>query len=98
MRLNSIFLFIIIFNNSFCLWKKSKETLENYIIDVFFTNSLTIIRCNPYEKHILRDITIEIIGHIKCSNKNLFLPDNHIEYITLLQWNYTIIKCQKKKN
>ncbi|CAF1110453.1 unnamed protein product [Rotaria sordida] len=57
---------------------------------------LTIIRCNPYERHILRDITIETIGHIKCSNLNLFLPDDHIEYITLLEWLYTSIKCDKK--
>jgi hypothetical protein len=93
-----IFLYLIQFDSSFCLWKKSKDTLESYIIDILFTNSLTIIRCNPYERHILRDITIETIGHIKCSNQHLFLPDNHIEYITLLQWNYTSIKCNKKKN
>ncbi len=102
MRLNSILLFIFLFiiqiNYSFCLWKKSKDTLENYVIDVLFTNSLTIIRCNLYESHILRDITIETIGHIKCSNRNLFLPDNHIEYITLLQWDHTSIKCNKLKN
>ncbi|CAF4861796.1 unnamed protein product, partial [Rotaria sp. Silwood1] len=59
---------------------------------------LTIIRCNPYERHILRDKTIEAIGYIKCSNRNLFLPDNHIEYITLLEWLYTSIKCNKKTN
>jgi len=101
MHFNSILLFIFLFlikiNNTFSLWKKSKDTLENYIIDVLFTNSLTIIRCNPYESDILRDITIETIGHIKCSNSHLFLPDNHIESITLLQWDHTSIKCDKKK-
>ncbi len=98
MHLSSILLFFIItINYTFCLWKKSKDTLENYIIDVLFTNSLTIIRCNPYERHILRDITIETIGHIKCSNRHLFLPDNHIEYITLLQWNFTFVECSKNE-
>ena len=92
-----IFPFIIKINYLFCLWKKSTYTLDNYIIDVFFTNSLTIIRCNPYERHILRDITIEVIGHIQCSNRNTFLPDDHIEYITLLKWLYTSRKCNKKK-
>lgn len=89
--------FIITINYSTCFWKKAKDSLEDYVIDVFFTNSLTIIRCNPYERHILRSITIETIGHIKCSNRNLFLPDNHIENITLLEWVYTSIKCDKAK-
>jgi len=97
MLLNSILLFIIHINYSFCLWKNSKDTLANYIIDILFTNSLTIIRCNPYERHIIRDITIDKIGYIKCSNRNLFLPDNHIESLTLLEWDYTFIKCDKKK-
>ncbi|CAF4289539.1 unnamed protein product [Rotaria sp. Silwood2] len=102
MCLNAIVLFIFPFilqiNYSFCFWKKPNVLLEHYVIDVFFTNSLTIIRCNPYERHILRDITIEAIGYIKCSNRNLFLPDDHIEYITLLEWLYTSIKCNKKTN
>jgi hypothetical protein len=92
-----IFLFLITIDYTFSLWKKSKDTLENYIIDVLFSNSLTIIRCNPYERHILRDISIETIGHIKCSNRDLFLPDNHIEDITLLQWNFTFVECNKNK-
>lgn len=97
MIFSCILLFIFQVNYSFCFWKSSKPTLENYVIDVFFTNSLTIIRCNPSERHILRDITLETIGHIKCSNSHLFLPDNQIEYITLLEWLYTTIKCDKKK-
>jgi hypothetical protein len=92
-----IFLFIINLNYSSSFWKNSKDTLENYVIDVLFTNSLTIIRCNPYERHILREITFETIGHIKCSNINLFLPNNHIESITLLHWDHTFIKCNKQK-
>jgi hypothetical protein len=100
MSLNSIllliFLFIINLNYSSSLWKNSKDTLENYVIDILFTNSLTIIRCNPYERHILRDITFETIGYLKCSNINLFLPNNHIESITLLHWDNTSIKCNKK--
>ncbi|CAF1306095.1 unnamed protein product [Rotaria magnacalcarata] len=97
MLLNSIFLFIIQINYSLCFWKNSKKTLEDYTIDIFFTNTLTIIRCNPSERHVLRDITIEAIGHIKCSNWQSFLPDDQIEYITLLEWLYTTIKCDKKK-
>ena len=93
-----IFLFILKLNYSFSFWKASKNTLENYIIDVLFANSLIILRCNPYEIHALRDITIEKIGYIKCSNKNLFLPEDHIKSITLLQWNLTSIKCDNKKN
>lgn len=93
-----IFPIIIKFNYIFCLWKKSKDSLENYTIDVLFTNSLTILRCNIYEVHVLRYITIESIGHIKCSNKHVFLPDDHIESITLLQWDYTIVNCSKKKD
>ncbi|CAF0985968.1 unnamed protein product [Adineta steineri] len=77
---------------------KSKNTLENYVIDVLFTNSLTIIHCNSYERHIIRDITIEKVGYIKCSNKNLFLPEDHVASITLLQWNGTVVKCEKNKN
>lgn len=99
MHLSSILLFIfpliIKFDYIFSLFKKSKNSLENYTIDVLFTNSLTLIRCNPYEIHILRDITIESIGHIKCSNKNSFLPDDHIKSITLLQWDHTIVTCSK---
>ena len=99
MHSDSILLFIFVFvlklNYSFSFWKKSKNTLEDYIIDVLFANSLTLIRCNPYELHALRDMTIEKIGYIKCSNKNLFLPEDHIKSITLLQWNLTSIKCGK---
>jgi hypothetical protein len=40
---------------------------------------------------------METIGYIKCSNRDQFLPDNHIEGITLLQWNSTSVKCKKKK-
>ena len=99
MRLSSILLFIFLFLNqnhdTFSFWSKSKNTLENYVIDVLFTNSLTIIRCNPYERHILRLITIESVGHIRCSNSHLFLPEDHIQDITLLQWNYTSVECTK---
>lgn len=95
MHFRSILLFIFQLNSVLCLWKKTK-TLENYVIDVLFSNTLTIIRCNPYESHIFREISIEILGHIQCSNRNQFLPDNHIENITLLQWNATKISCKKK--
>lgn len=96
MHFRSLLLFIIQFSYTFSLWKKS-TTLDNYLIDILFSNTLTIIRCNPYESHILRDLSIEVIGHIKCSNKHLFLPENHIENITLLQWNPTLLVCTKKK-
>ena len=101
MDFSSILLFILIFiiqvNDTFSLWKKSKGGLENYVIDVLFSNSLTIIRCNPYERQILRDISIDTVGYIKCSNRESFLPENHIESITLLRWNSSSVKCSKDK-
>lgn len=92
-----IFIFIIQIDEIFSLWKKSTGGLEDYVIDVLFSNSLTIIRCNPYERQILRDISIETVGYIKCSNRESFLPENHIQSITLLRWNSTIVKCSKDK-
>lgn len=71
--------------------------LSDYVIDVFFSNSLTIIRCNAYEREILRSISMGTIGKIKCSNRNRFLPSNHIEQIALLHWNETKFQCKKFK-
>jgi len=96
MHFRSILLFIFQLNSIFC-GKKSK-TLENYVIDVLFSNALTIIRCNPYEAHIFRELSIELLGHLRCSNRNQFLPDNHIENMTLLQWTATTVTCKKKSS
>ncbi|UJR27041.1 hypothetical protein I4U23_008345 [Adineta vaga] len=80
-----------------CSAKKSKPKPENYVIDLLFTNSLTIIRCNPYERHVIRDISIEKLGYIKCSNRDSFLPENHLEKIALLEWRFTETKCKNSK-
>lgn len=92
-----IFILIIQIHLNLSLWKKSSDSLEEYVIDVLFSNSLTIIRCNPYELQVFREISIETVGYIRCTNRNLFLPENHLESITLLQWNYTSVECQKNK-
>ena len=100
MDFSSILLFILIFIiqiDRIFLRTNSKGDLEEYVIDVLFSNSLTIIRCNPYERQILRDISIETAGYIKCTNRDLFLPENHLKSITVLQWNYTSILCNKNK-
>ncbi|CAF1220054.1 unnamed protein product [Adineta ricciae] len=75
--------------------KKTPVKLNEYKIDVIFQKALTIFRCNPYEQHVIRDITIEKLGSLKCSNRMSFLPDNHIESVTLLEWNSTTVACNK---
>lgn len=93
----SVFVMFIVLHCCFAfLIKKTEESFENYVIDVFFTNSLNIIRCNPHERQIFRGMSLNSIGRIKCSNSHAFLPSNHIEDITLLEWNSTRIECSKK--
>jgi hypothetical protein len=104
LRLCSVLQFIFLLHS--CCFPRSRaiftgktpETLEDYVIDLLFSNSLTIIRCNPYERQILRGVSMNTIGHVKCSNQHLFLPSNHIEEITLLQWNETKVECNKKQH
>ena len=92
-----VFLVVLVLQPSVSLlMKKTEESFENYVIDVFFSNSLNIIRCNPHERQILRGMSLNTIGRIRCSNSHSFLPSNHIEEIALLEWNSTKSKCSKK--
>ena len=88
-------LLLILEENDAFLISKSKTNLSDYVIDLIFANSLTIIRCNKYELQILRSVSMETIGNIRCSNSFEFLPNDQLEKITLLRWNSTIVQCKK---
>ena len=75
---------------------KTDESFENYMIDIFFTNALTIVRCNEYERFVLKTMTMQSIGELRCGNTEQFLPSNHLEQIALFEWEGTQGKCSNK--